>query len=241
MKNWMTVTACFAMALSATIACAAEGSGRPVSIVVAAPLKEAQAAMNAAQYPEALIKLHEAQSQADRSAFDDYEIDEALGFVHAKTNEYLEAAFYFEAALRSGFMDPAAIPARVRMLAQLNYMAKNYIRAVDYGKRSLASSDGDETMYTLIAQSLYLTRQSAALLEFLEPHVTQLERQGHPADGASLNLLLAASTELDDKQRITQYLRRLSEIDPRRYADKYAKWVKSQSSSNGEKASARSP
>ncbi|MFL6604791.1 MAG: tetratricopeptide repeat protein [Steroidobacteraceae bacterium] len=225
------------MAISTTSARATDSGSRTVSRVVVPALKEAQAAMNSAHYPEALAKLHEAQTQADRTAFDEFEIDESLGFVHARMNDYRNAAFYMEAALRSGFMDPNVTVARIKMLAQLNYMAKNCGAAVEYGKQSLATNDNDEQIYTLVAQCLYKSRETAALLEFLEAHVVQREQQGHPADSAALNMLLLASTELDDKQRITKYLQRLSETEPRRYADKYAKWLKAQSSSSEEKSS----
>jgi hypothetical protein len=247
MKIWVS-SALVAMAISAAIACAADGSGRTVSHVIVPAMREAQAAMKSAHYPEALAKLHEAQSQGDRTAFDEFEIDESLGFVHARMSNYPEAAFYMEAALRSGFMDPNALAQRIKLLAQLNYLAKNFGAGVEYGKQSLANDDNDEQMYTLVTQCLYKSRESAALLEFLEPHVAQREQHGYPADSAALNMLLAASTDLNDKPRMTKYLQRLSETDPRHYADRYANWLKIQNSFRGgelppgdEKAAAAPP
>ena len=63
-----------------------------VSKAVAKPLKAAQEAMQAKRYQEALAKLHEVQAISGKNDYDQYLVDEMLGFIAVRTKDFSEAA-----------------------------------------------------------------------------------------------------------------------------------------------------
>ena len=86
--------------MSPTAAIAADKIGKAVG----APLSEAQKLATAGDFQGALAKVKEAQAVTDRTAFEDYKINQFLGFVSIKLNDFASATTAYEAMADSPAM-----------------------------------------------------------------------------------------------------------------------------------------
>src|ERR1700736_932406 len=163
----------------AIVGAAAMISGRPafaaddkkkqtVSKELAKTLKEAQDALAAKKYPEALAKLKDAEGNPKKTPYDEHIINELAGVAYARTNNYPEASKAFEAEINDGFLDEKEVPGRIKAVAQMNYQLKNYDKAIEYGTRAIKGGFADEEMKTLVGQSYYLKGDWKNALRFEE-------------------------------------------------------------------------
>lgn len=186
-----------------------------VSRSVAKPLKAAQDAMNAKNYPEALEKLKEVQGMSGKSPYDEHLVNEMLGFIYVRTQKYPEAAKALEAGVNSGFLDEGEIPNRVRALAQVNYQIKNYDKAIEYGSRAVKGGYADDDMYTLVGQAYYIKADYKGTIKFLDDYVTSLTRSGKTPKEQTLQLIMSSCVKLDDSACTTRALERLVAYHPK--------------------------
>lgn len=214
----MNVTARLAAALALCVmmvgavgfSAPAHSADKPkVSRAVAKPLKAAQDALNAKNYPEALEKLKEVQAISDKSPYDEHLLNEMLGFVYVRTSQYAEAAKALEAGLNSGFLEEADVPNRVRALAQVNYQIKNYDKAVEFGNRAVKDGYADDDMYTLIAQAYYLKADYKGTIDFVRNYVDGEAKAGKTPKEQTLQLLMSSCVKLNDTECTTNALERL--------------------------------
>jgi tetratricopeptide (TPR) repeat protein len=186
-----------------------------VSKAVAKPLKAAQEAMQAKRYPEALAKLREVQAIGGKSAYDQYLVDELLGYIAVRTKDLGEAARALEAGLQSPYFDRAEIPQRVNALAQINYTLKNYDKAVEYGNRAVKGGYADDDMYTLVSQAYYLKGDNRGTQRFVENYVDNQLKRGQIPKEQTFQLINSACVKLEDSECITRTLERLVTYYPK--------------------------
>jgi tetratricopeptide (TPR) repeat protein len=180
-----------------------------VSKAVAKPLKAAQDAMNAKKYSEALARLREVQAIQGRSPFDDYLLNEMLGYVYVRTNQYADAARHLEAGFQSPHFDQSQTGQRVNALAQVNYQLKNYDKAIEYGNRAIKGGFADDEMYTLVGQAYYIKGDHKGTLRFMNNYVDAIEKRGGTPKEQSLELIMSSCIKLDDAECTTKALERL--------------------------------
>ncbi len=186
-----------------------------VSRALAKPLKAAQDAMNAKKYDEALARLKEAQAKPEKTPYDEHLINEMLGFVYVRTGKYADAAKALEAGLKSGFLEESEVPTRVKALAQVNYQIKNYDKAIEYGNQAIRSGQGDDDMYTLVAQAYYIKGDYKGAHKFLDNYVnSQIKRRQKPKE-QTLQLLMSSCTKMEDSDCTTQALEHLVAYYPK--------------------------
>jgi len=194
---------------------AQDKSGNTVSKAAAKPLKAAQEAMQAKKYPEALAKLKEAQAVAGKTPYDDHLINEMLGFVYVRQNNYPEAAKALEAGLNSGFLEQSEQPGRIRALAQVNYQLKNYDKAIDFGNRAVKGGFADDEMSTLIGQAYYIKGDFKGAAAFLENFVAADVKKGKTPKEQTLQLIMSSCAKLNDAACTTNALERLVSYYPK--------------------------
>ena len=132
---------------------AAEEKGPKNSPALAKPLKEANDALKAKNYSEAISKLKAAEGVSGKTPADQYIIDEMLAFAYIKTQNYQEAAKVMEAKLDSGLTPQSEQPTLVKQLATINYQLKNYDKAVSFGNRAIQGGYADDQIKTIVGQS----------------------------------------------------------------------------------------
>jgi tetratricopeptide (TPR) repeat protein len=226
----MRVTAKFlaALALSAFVLGSAGLSGvavaadkeqkeqkQSVSKAVAKPLKAAQDAMNAKDYPGALAKLKEVEGISGKTPYDEYLMNEMYGFTYVRLNDYPQAAKYLEMGLASGMLDANEVPNRTKALAQVNYQIKNYDKAIEFGNRAIKAGGADDDMYTLVAQAYYIKSDFKGTEKFVNDYVDDQVKAGKTPKEQTLQLLMSSCVKQDNQDCTTHALEQLVAYYPK--------------------------
>lgn len=206
--------ACGALTIGLVTSAYAEDKPQ-ISKAAAKPLKAAQEAMQAKKYPEALAKLHEVENLPGKNAYDQYLIDEMLGYITVRTKDYAEAARALEAGFNSPYFDKSEAAQRVKVLTALNYTLKNYEKAIDFGTRAVKGGYADDEMYTTVAQAYYLQGDNRGTKRFIESYVDELLKRGQTPKEQYLQLIMSACVKLEDSDCITHSLERLVAYYPK--------------------------
>ena len=169
-----------------------------VSKAVQKPLKAAQDALTAKNYPEAIAKLQEVQAIPAKTPYDEHVMNELLGVTYVRQSQFQDAAKYLEPGLNDGFLPESEIPNRVRALAQVNYQIKNYDKAIEFGSRAVKGGFADDDMYTLVAQAYYIKNDYKGTQKFLNDYVDSQVKSGKQPKEQTLQLLMSSCVKLDD-------------------------------------------
>jgi tetratricopeptide (TPR) repeat protein len=224
MNGRLTLAASFAagfMALGGaslvftTPALADAAGGESVSRAVAKPLKAAQDAMKARRYQEASAKLKEVQAIPGKTEYDQYLIDEMMGFIAITTKNYSEAKRALEATLNSRYFPQSDVPRRVTTLASVNYQLKNYDKTLEYGQRAVRGGYADDSLYTIMGQSYYLKGDYRATQRFVENQVDAIVKRGQRPKEQTLQLVRSACDKLNDDECATRNYEKLVAYYPK--------------------------
>ena len=186
-----------------------------VSKDLAKPLKAAQDAMQAKKYPDALVKLKEAESNPKKTPYDEHVINVLAGSAYAHTNDYQSAEKAFEAQANDGFTDQQDLPRIVKATAQINYQLKNYDKAIEYGNKAVKGGFGDEEINVIVGQSYYLKNDWKGTIGFFKPIVDADIKAGRTPKDQSLQLMMSACVKLDDADCTTKSLEKLVAYYPK--------------------------
>ena len=185
------------------------------SPALAKPLKEANDALKAKNYSDAITKLKAAEGVAGKTPGDQYIIDEMLSFAYIKTQNYTEAAKVMEAKLDSGLTPQAEQPTLVKQLATINYQIKNYDKAVDFGNRAIKGGYADDQIKTIVGQSYYLKGDWKNTLKFEDDIVNTQIKNGQTPTNESLALVYSACTKLQDEACQTRAVEKMVTYYPK--------------------------
>jgi len=194
---------------------AAEEKGPKNSPALAKPLKEANDALKAKNYSEAISKLKAAEGTSGKTPADQYIIDEMLAFAYIKTQNYQEAAKVMEAKLDSGLTPQSEQPTLVKQLATINYQLKNYDKAVSFGNRAIQGGYADDQIKTIVGQSYYLKGDWKNTLKFEQDIVNTQIKAGQTPSNESLALIYSACTKLQDEACQTQAVEKMVTYYPK--------------------------
>jgi tetratricopeptide (TPR) repeat protein len=201
-------------ALAPATSDSAEEKGPKNSPALAKPLSEANAALKAQHFSDAIAKLKAAEGMSGKTPADQYIIDEMLTFAYLKTNNAAEAARYMEAQLDSGLAPQAEQPKLVRDLATINYQNKNYDKAIAYGKRAIDGGFADEKIKTIVGQSYYLKGDWKNTLKFESDIVNAQIKAGQTPTDESLRLMYSACVKLQDEACATAAVEKMVRYHP---------------------------
>jgi tetratricopeptide (TPR) repeat protein len=181
-----------------------------VSSALSAPLRTAHDALRAGRFADAISKLKKAESDPNKTPYDEHIINVLAGSAYARTNNYADAEKAFEAQSNDGFTDTSDLPRIFTAVAQINYQLKNYTRAAEFGNRALNERVEDDMLYTLVSQAYYLNGQNDAVREFLGKRIGSLAIQGRDVPPAYFQLIISSCTKLHDSACVTAYSKRLN-------------------------------
>ncbi len=142
-----------------------------ISKKVMKPLKAGLDLANEGKFPEAEAELRAADSIEDKTPFEQFQIDELLGFVALKQAKYKDAALLYERGLDSGFLPEEQVNDRLRLLAQLYFQPdlRDLNKVVTYGKRWLeAAGTRDPVMVGLVGQASYFNDDFSAAANYMK-------------------------------------------------------------------------
>jgi tetratricopeptide (TPR) repeat protein len=184
------------------------------SKAVGEPLQAAQAAIKKKQWTQALGSIKQAQAVSGKTPYEEYTINELLGYVLLQTGDSAGAIKAYEANLAQ--TPPDQQPARVKTLAQLNAKAKNYPKAIEYGNRWIKNSPGDTDAYYLVAQSYYQTQDCKNTVRVLGQGMDAARKNGQPVKENWLDMKLFCQDKLDDKEGLAETREQLVRNNPSR-------------------------
>ena len=116
----------------------------PISKQVIKSLIAAQTAIKGEKWAECVTNAQTANAFAEKTPYDEYAINDLLGFCALRVGDSATAATSFEMVLNSQFVDPARKISLLKGLMQIYYQGKNYAKAVEFGKRSVAEGVADD-------------------------------------------------------------------------------------------------
>ena len=139
------------------------------------PLKAAQDALEKQDYPTALTHLKETEALPNKTEFDEYTLNQMYLFYYSRTNDMADAEKVLESLVGSPYLDKADLPARLRTLAQINYQAKDYDKAIQYGERAIKEGGANDDVYTIVDQAYYLKGDYKGALKAINAHIDVVE------------------------------------------------------------------
>lgn len=157
--------ACFTLAVTHSpeaLSQRAASSAKPPKInpEVLKPLQAALELVNAGKFPEAESELQKAEAVSGKTPYEQFQVDELLGFAAIKQSKFDTAAKAYESGLASGLLAPEQVNDRLRLLSQVYLQTKprDLAKSGEYGKRWLeASGTRDPMMLGLVGQAAYFS------------------------------------------------------------------------------------
>jgi tetratricopeptide (TPR) repeat protein len=193
----------------ATSAAADKPDDKPkISAAAGKTLKAAQDALEKQDYPTALTHLKETEALPNKTDFDEYTLNQMYLFYYSRTNDMADAEKVLEYLVGSPYLDKADLPARLRTLAQINYQAKDYDKAIQYGERAIKEGGANDDVYTLVDQAYYLKGDYPGALKSINAHMDVATKAGQPVNEGLLKLALSTCLKLNDNDCTTHALDR---------------------------------
>jgi hypothetical protein len=182
MKNRIKVVALFASLFLCGVATAADQpSGPTVSKALAKPLQAANEAMKARNWDGALASIKEAQAAAsEKSAYDNFLINQMLGFIYVQKQDYASANPALEAAAQSQYATPEQQKGWLRAIMGSYFAQKNYAKTVEIGEQALKHGVTDTETYTTIADAqskMSNWKDAAATIEQVVEHQSKPDKK----------------------------------------------------------------
>jgi tetratricopeptide (TPR) repeat protein len=191
----LNLAALGAVAVLPTTAVFAADEGK-VGAKVGKPLQEAQQAAQAKQWDQALNKIREADAVADKTAFEQFKINEFSGYVYVSQKRYGEAAVVYEKMLDSGYLSAAQSDQYIKQIAQMYMQVKNNAKATEYLQRWLKAHPGDADMMAILGQLQYQSGQLKPAFDTFSSLVNSSERGGIRPKEDWLKLMYGISYKL---------------------------------------------
>jgi|CXWL01.1.fsa_nt_gi tetratricopeptide (TPR) repeat protein len=184
-----------------------------VSKKVGDPLAAALDAGKKGQYAQALAKLKAADAVPGKTAFEQFKINEAFGFIYNQQRNYAAAAAAYERSLNSGELPAGQVNERLKTLAQLNFQSpRNLNKVVEYSNRYLkATGGGDAAMHAMLGQAYQLMGNDKAAVASVQSAVRL--SGGRPAENW-LRILLKSYGSLGNTKGVTETTEKLVSLYP---------------------------
>jgi tetratricopeptide (TPR) repeat protein len=220
-------TAALASAVAAALALAIDSDGmgvrsaraqvEAVRAEVGKPLQAARDLIKAQKYKEALAKLREAEAVPNRSAYENFLIEQMRASAASQAGDYEQAIKSFQALIASGRLSEAEQGRYAASVASLYYRAKDYGNAAQWAARALKTQPGDQATRTLMIQSYFLAGDYAAASREALADIQAAEKAGQTPPEDKLQLLAnVAARNSGDKAAYLAALEKLVTYYPKR-------------------------
>jgi hypothetical protein len=205
-----------ALMFSVPAQAAAQPKGPTLSAKVGKPLIEGQKAFNATpkDLTTALAKAQEADAIENKTPFETYQVAKLIAVIYLNQNNLPAATDAFNRAIASGGMPEEEKASTYRTALLLNYNAKNYPKAVEYG--GLASTTGalDDQSNLVLTQSYYFANDFAGAEKFAQTVIAAKKAAGGKPDRALLDTMLNAQLKQNKNAEAQNTLGEIALADP---------------------------
>lgn len=195
----------------------AHAQGEQVRAEIGKPLQAARDLIKAQKFKEALAKLREAEAVPNRTAYENFVLEQMRASAASQAGDYEQAIKSFQALIASGRLPEAEQGRYAANVAALYYRAKDYGNAANWAARALKSNPGDQATRTLMIQSYYLAGDYAAASREALADIQAAERAGQTPPEDKLQLLAnVAARNGGDRNAYIAALERLVAYYPKR-------------------------
>lgn len=163
------------------------------------PLQAALELANANKLAEAEVPLAEAEAVADKTPYEQSQVDELTCFVLINQKKVAQAAVPCERGLESGLLAPEQVNPRLRLLAQvfLQTEPKDVAKSGSYAKRWLdATGTRDPAMLFMVGQAAYFGGNYGEAATYMKEATTGTVAAGKKPDENWLRILQSAYAKL---------------------------------------------
>ena len=167
-------------------------------VEVGKPLQAAQELIAAKKYPEALLKVREADAIAAKTAYEQFFIDRMFGAVGLGMGDNALAAKSLEAAINSGKLEGVEKLRFLEALTSTNYRIKEYTKAAQWGTKAMQETGVSPDTRLTVAHSLYLTNDFAGAARELATLILQTEAAGKVPTEDQLRILASSKEKQGD-------------------------------------------
>ncbi len=172
-----------------------------VSAKIGKSMTDAQRALQAKQWDQALSKLREADAIGDKTAYDQFMINQLFAAAYQGQKKYGEAAAIYEKLLDSNHLSDAQKDQYTKLIATLYMQVKNNGKVTEYGGRWLKAHPGDTEMTALLAQAQFQAGQFKQSMDTLTELVKTTERAGGRPKEEWLKLMYSIAYKLSDDRQ----------------------------------------
>ncbi len=171
-----------------------------VSPKVGKPLQEAIAANAKKQYEEALAKVNEARAVPEKTAFEEFKINQVAGSALVGAKRYGEAAAVFEKLLDSSFLPADQVEVYTKTVIQLYMQTKNNPKLLEHLPKWIKTHPNDTDMIYSLALVQAQSGQQKTAKETLEGLISNAEKAGQRPKSDWLGSLVSISYKLADNK-----------------------------------------
>lgn len=186
-----------------------------VSKAMVKPLSDAQKALQAKKYDEALAKLSEAETVPGQTPYDTFVLHQLRAAAYGQSGRQNEALPSYVAEVESGFMEPAEAERMARGVTALYYQNKDYAHAAEFGQKTIAAGQGNADTWFLVAHSLSLQGKDAEATKVLKDYLADAAKKGEKPSENSLILLTQISARAKDNKGVIDTLQLMVENYPK--------------------------
>lgn len=198
--------ALIAAAFAAAPGFAAEEKKPTVSAAMQKPLVEIQELLKAGKFPEAVEKLKTADAMSGKSPYDQFVINQDMAMACQKTNDTPCLTKALAGLSGDAYTPPEDAQRYTRAVAGLNYQAKQYDQAIEYGNRAIKGGFASDETYLLVASAYYIKGDYPAAAKVAEPHIADTIKAGKKPNGDELNVYMSACAKTNDQAGLLRAL-----------------------------------
>lgn len=180
------------------------------------PLQAARDLIKQQKYREALAKLKEAEAVPNRTANENFLLEQMRASAAMQTGDVATAARSTQVLISSGRLSAADQGRYAAGLASLYYRNRDYANAATWAQRASAANPGDRTMRGLMIQSYFMSGDTAAAAREALADVQAAERAGQAPPEDRLQLLANIASKGNDRQAYITSLERLVAYYPKK-------------------------
>jgi tetratricopeptide (TPR) repeat protein len=188
-----------------------EAAKLSVSKPLSKPLGEAQKAIQAKKFDEALAKVAEAEAMPVRTPYDTFAIAQMRAYAYSQTGRIAEAIPSYLIEVDSGFLSPEDADRLARGVTALYYEAKDFPNTIDYGQKVAAAGRADADTWFRIAHAYFLTDKFADSIGVVKQYLADAAKKGQKPAENTLLLQLQCNVRLRDNPGTVASLGQLAE------------------------------
>ncbi len=169
-----------------------------VSRAMEKPLKACNDSYQAKKFDDAIAKCKEATSLPNRSAYDNFVINQILAVSYAQTKRYTEAYPVLKEVVESPYVDRKSKDVFILTLGQIAFGAKDYPAAIDWAQKAIADGQDNADTRGMIANSYYAQKKFKECTTAAQDVVGRAEKAGQRPTENSLQMLFACQSNSND-------------------------------------------